>query len=68
MWKNSLNNVESDNNKILYETLFDFFKRNGNKSRICNIYVCIYIYIYIYIYICLPDFINSKTFLSQVRQ
>ena len=24
MWKNSLKNVESDNNKILYETLFDF--------------------------------------------
>jgi len=30
MWKNSLKNVESDNNKILYETLFDFFlQRNG---------------------------------------
>ena len=25
MWKNSFKNVESDNNKILYETLFDFF-------------------------------------------
>ena len=25
MWKNSLNNVESDNIKILYETLLDFF-------------------------------------------
>jgi len=25
MWKNSLNNVESDDNKILYETLLDFF-------------------------------------------
>jgi len=25
MWKNSLKNVESDNNKILYETLFHFF-------------------------------------------
>jgi len=25
MWKNSLKNVESDNNKILYETLFDLF-------------------------------------------
>jgi len=39
MWKNSLKNVESDNNKILYETLFDFFlQRNGtyflNKPRI----------------------------------
>ena len=29
MWKNSLKNVESDNNKILYETLLDFLKRNG---------------------------------------
>jgi len=26
MWKNSLKNVESDNYKILYETLLDFFK------------------------------------------
>jgi len=25
MWKNSLKNAESDNNKILYETLFDLF-------------------------------------------
>jgi len=25
MWKNSLKNVESDNNKILYETIIDFF-------------------------------------------
>jgi len=25
MWKNSLKNVESDNNKIVYENLFDFF-------------------------------------------
>ena len=25
MWKNSLKNVESDNNKVLYETLLDFF-------------------------------------------
>ena len=24
MWKNSLKNVESDNNKILYETLLNF--------------------------------------------
>ena len=30
MWKNSLKNVESDNNKILYETLLDFFlQRKG---------------------------------------
>ena len=38
MWKNSLKNVDSDNNKILYETLIDFFlQRNGsyflNKPR-----------------------------------
>jgi len=25
MWKNSLKNVQSDNNKILYETLLDIF-------------------------------------------
>ena len=25
MWKNSLKDVESDNNKILQETLLDFF-------------------------------------------
>jgi len=25
MWKNSLKNVESDNNKILYETIVNFF-------------------------------------------
>ena len=29
MWKNSLKNVESDNNKILYENLLDFLERNG---------------------------------------
>jgi len=38
MWKNSLKNVESDNNKILYETLLDFLQRNRtyyvNKHRI----------------------------------
>jgi len=28
MWKNSLKNVESDNNKILRETLLDFFYRS----------------------------------------
>ena len=42
MWKNILKNVESDNNKILYETLLDFFlQRNGtycmNKPRINTI-------------------------------
>ena len=25
MWKNSLKNVESDNNKVLYGTLLNFF-------------------------------------------
>ena len=25
MWKNSVKNVESDNNKILYKTLLDLF-------------------------------------------
>jgi len=38
MWKNSLKNVESDNNKILYQTLIDFLQRNGsyllNKPRV----------------------------------
>ena len=38
MWKNSLKNVESDNNKILYEILLDSLLRNGtyflNKPRI----------------------------------
>jgi len=30
MWKNSLKNAESDNNKILYKTLLDIFlQRNG---------------------------------------
>ena len=37
MWKNSSKNVESDNNKIVYETVLDFLKRNGtyflNKPR-----------------------------------
>ena len=42
MWKNSFKNVESDNNKILYETLLVFFlQRNGiyflNKPRIYSI-------------------------------
>ena len=39
VWKNSLKIAESDNNKILYETLLDFvLQRNGtyflNKPRI----------------------------------
>ena len=43
MWKISLKNVESDNNKILYETLLDFFlQRNGtyflNKPRTLSLF------------------------------
>ena len=38
MWKNSLKNVEIDNNKILYKTLLDFFTAKCtcllNKPRI----------------------------------
>ena len=30
MWKNSLKNVESDNNNILYETLLIFFTAKRN--------------------------------------
>ena len=34
MWKNSLKNIESDANKILYETLLDFvLQRNGSYFR-----------------------------------
>jgi len=29
MWKNSLKNIESDNNKILYKNLLDFLQLNG---------------------------------------
>jgi len=32
MWKNSLKNADSDNSKILYETLLDFLQRNGTYS------------------------------------
>jgi len=44
MWKNSLKNVESDNNKILYEPYSIFLQRNGtyflNKPRMCfQIYI-----------------------------
>jgi len=46
MWKNSLKNVEYDNNKILYETLLDFFftakryflKKPHNKHHRFSIY------------------------------
>ena len=42
MWKNSLKNVESDDNKILYETLPDFFLQQN-----CTYFLnkpCIYRY------------------------
>ena len=32
MWKNSLKNVESDNSKLLYETLLDFFLQRSGTS------------------------------------
>jgi len=45
-WKNSLENVECDNNKILYETLLDFLQRNGtyflNRPRTIIGACCIY--------------------------
>jgi len=39
MWKNCLKNIESDNNKVLYEILLDFFLQRNvtyflNKPRI----------------------------------
>jgi len=48
MWKNSLRNVESDNNKILYGTLLVFLQRNGtyfvNKPRVYSVYIYVHIY------------------------
>ena len=35
VWKNSLTNVESDKNKILYETLLDLFLQ-GNGTYLPN--------------------------------
>jgi len=47
MWKNSLKNVESYNNKILYETSLDFLQRNGtyflNKPPICSTHTDIFL-------------------------
>ena len=34
MWENSLTNVESDNNNILYETLLDFYSETVLTVRI----------------------------------
>ena len=41
MWKNSLKNVESDNNKNSNETLFDFLQRNGTYflSLVLSVYL-----------------------------
>jgi len=36
MWKNSLKSVESDNNKILCESLIDFFTE---KRYLCNLFL-----------------------------
>jgi len=36
MWKNSLKNVDSDNNKILYETLIDFLFLQRNCTYFLN--------------------------------
>jgi len=47
MWKDSLKKVESDNNKILYETLLDcFYSETVLTFRISLVYIYIYIYIY----------------------
>ena len=35
MWKNSLKNVESDNNKILYKTLLIFFFYSKTVLTVC---------------------------------
>jgi len=52
MLKNSSKNVESDNNKILYETFLNFFySETVLPFSIRLVHVCVYIYIYIYIYI-----------------
>jgi len=61
MWENRLKNVESDNNKILYENLLDFLQRNGtyflNNPRtyvhkyINNTYIHIYTHTNIHTYL-----------------
>ena len=72
MWKNSLKNVESDKNKILYETLLSFLQRNGtyflNKPRNKNVYTKdkkIFIFCIIY---CTAYFIFSYEVLLQFPQ
>ena len=48
MWKNSLKNVESDNNKILYETLLDFFYSETVLTVWINLVHLSYIYCYLF--------------------
>ena len=52
MWENSLKNVESDNNKILYSILL---QRNGtyllNKPRVC-VCVCVCVYMCVCMCVC----------------
>ena len=45
MWKNSLKNVESDNNNILYETILDFFLQRNGTDFLNKPHVYIYVYI-----------------------
>ena len=51
MWKNCLKNVESDNNKVLYETLLIFSQRNStyfpNKSRMSTVFTVLSMHLYI---------------------
>jgi len=66
MWKNSLKNVESDNNKILYETLLDcFVQRNGtyclNKPRMWKVLMMEWISMYC-------NILYSRNLLSHQRR
>jgi len=66
MWKNSLKGVESDNNKMLYETLLEFLQRNGtyflNKLRSIKNYVNLLFKLGLIFVI---DLMNSKTHVSR---
>jgi len=42
MWKNSLKNVESDNNKILFETLLDLFYSETILTFLMNLVYLMY--------------------------
>ena len=67
MWKNSLKNVESDNNKIVYGNLLDFLQRNGNycviKSRILlhSIYIFYFYYYLLYLQAIYIHLVNKQT-------